>query len=420
VRLVVIGLGYVGLPLALEACRAGLHVTGLDTSEAATGGLSAGRSHVGDVSDADVATMLAQGFTATTDPAVLAEADVVVICVPTPLLDGQPDLRSVRAATQAVAGRLHPGMLVVLESTTYPGTTDDVVRPVLEEVSGLRAGQDFSLAFSPERIDPGNAHFSLRNTPKVVGGVTAACTAAAAEFYRRVVDEVVLAKGAREAEMAKLLENTYRHVNIALVNEMAVFCHDLGVDLWDAIDAAATKPFGFEAFRPGPGVGGHCIPIDPNYLSYAVRTSGREFQFVELAQSINDGMPAHVVDRVEALLAGRGRALRGARTLVLGVAYKADVADTRETPATAVVRALRARGAVVEFHDPHVAAFAVDGEAVTPTPATLPEALAGADVSVLLTAHAEYSPDLLIEHARLLFDARGHTRRSPAKDVELL
>ena len=418
--LVVIGLGYVGLPLALEACRAGLRVTGLDTSTAATAGLSAGRSHVGDVSDADVAAMLAQGFTATTDPAVLADADVVVICVPTPLLDGQPDLRAVRAATAAVAERLHPGMLVVLESTTYPGTTDDVVRPVLEEVSGLRAGEDFSLAFSPERIDPGNAHFSLRNTPKVVGGVTAACTAAAAAFYAQVVDEVVLAKGAREAEMAKLLENTYRHVNIALVNEMAVFCHDLGVDLWDAIDAAATKPFGFEAFRPGPGVGGHCIPIDPNYLSYAVRTSGREFAFVELAQSINDGMPSHVVDRVAALLASRGQQLDGARTLVLGVAYKADVADTRETPATAVVRALRARGAVVEFHDPHVAAFAVDGEAVTPTAAALPEALAAADVVVLLTAHAEYAPDLLVAHARLLFDARGHTRRTPGKDVELL
>nr|WP_240895373.1 nucleotide sugar dehydrogenase [Kineococcus siccus] len=418
--MVVIGLGYVGLPLALEACRAGLHVTGLDTSAAATAGLRAGRSHVGDVSDADVAAMLVTGFTATTDPAVLAEADVVVICVPTPLLDGQPDLRSVRAATQAVAERLRPGVLVVLESTTYPGTTDDVVRPVLEQVSGLRAGEDFSLAFSPERIDPGNAHYSLRNTPKVVGGVTAACTAAAREFYARVVDEVVVAKGAREAEMAKLLENTYRHVNIALVNEMAVFCHDLGVDLWDAIDAAATKPFGFEAFRPGPGVGGHCIPIDPNYLSYAVRTSGREFAFVELAQSINDGMPEHVVDRVARLLEGRGQPLRGTSTLVLGVAYKADVADTRETPATAVVRALRARGAVVEFHDPHVAEFAVDGEAVPRTASALPDALAAAEVSVLLTAHAEYVPELLLEHARLLFDARGHTRRLAGKDVELL
>src|SRR5690606_5789886 len=282
--LAVIGLGYVGLPLAHEATRAGLTVTGLDLSEAVVDGLNAGRSHIDDLSDTDIERMREAGFAATTDASRLAGASTIVICVPTPLsAEGGPDLGAVTSAAASIAAHLTPGTLVVLESTTYPGTTEEVVRPILEE-SGLIAGADFHLAFSPERIDPGNPSFGVANTPKVVGGLTEECERRAAAFYNRFVEQVVRARGTREAEMAKLLENTYRHVNIALVNEMAVFCQELGVDLWDSIACAATKPFGFQAFYPGPGVGGHCIPIDPNYLSYKVKTLGYPFRFVELAQ----------------------------------------------------------------------------------------------------------------------------------------
>ncbi|MGH3389198.1 MAG: nucleotide sugar dehydrogenase, partial [Actinomadura sp.] len=339
--LVVVGLGYVGLPLVREACRAGLQVAGLDLDEGVVAGLSAGTSHIDDVSDTDVAAMLSAGFTATTDPAVIERARTVVICVPTPLsADGGPDLTAVRGAALTVAGRLRAGTLVVLESTTYPGTTDEIVRPILEAGSGLAAGEGFHLAFSPERIDPGNPVYGVRNTPKIIGGHTPACTQAASAFYGKVVDTVVAAKGTREAEMAKLLENTYRHVNIALVNEMAIFCHELGIDLWDAIDCASTKPFGFQAFHPGPGVGGHCIPIDPNYLSYKVRSLGYPFRFVELAQEINDRMPRYVVERTQQLLNQSGKALNGADILLLGVTYKADIADQRESPARPLARRL--------------------------------------------------------------------------------
>ncbi|WP_344598860.1 nucleotide sugar dehydrogenase, partial [Actinomadura vinacea] len=276
--------------------QAGLRVGGLDRDPRVVTGLQEGRSHIDDVTDTDVTDMLAAGFTATTDETILDQARAIVICVPTPLSEeGGPDLTAVRGAATTIAAHLTPGALVVLESTTYPGTTDEVLRPLLEEGSGLTAGTDFHLAFSPERIDPGNPVYGVANTPKIVGGLTPACATTAAALYGKFVDRVVQAKGTREAEMAKLLENTYRHVNIALVNEMAVFCHELGIDLWDAIDCAATKPFGFQPFRPGPGVGGHCIPIDPNYLSYKVRSLGYPFRFVELAQEINDRMPRYIV-----------------------------------------------------------------------------------------------------------------------------
>ncbi|MFK8025035.1 MAG: nucleotide sugar dehydrogenase, partial [Ilumatobacter sp.] len=279
-NVVVIGLGYVGLPLLVESSLAGHTCVGLDLDQRVVDSLNAGRSHVDDVTDETVAGMVERGFRATTDASCLADADVAIICVPTPLKDDQtPDLGAVNGASGSIAEHLHEGMLVVLESTTYPGTTDGVVRERLEQ-SGLVAGRDFNLAFSPERIDPGNPTYQLRNTPKVVGGYTTACTERASAFYADVVDEVVPVSGTREAEMAKLLENTYRHVNIALVNEIAVFSHDLGIDLWEALRAADTKPFGFTAFYPGPGVGGHCIPIDPNYLSHSVRSLGYQFRFV--------------------------------------------------------------------------------------------------------------------------------------------
>ncbi|MFM8239618.1 MAG: nucleotide sugar dehydrogenase [Actinomycetota bacterium] len=407
--LVVIGLGYVGLPLAQEASRSGLSVTGFDVSERVVEGLRSGRSHVDDLSDGDIADMLAAGFEATTDPSVIADADAIVICVPTPLTpEGGPDLGPVLGATRAIAIHLRPGHLIVLESTTYPGTTDDEVRPILE-AGGLVAGRDFHLAFSPERIDPGNPTFGMRNTPKVVGGHTPDCTEAAAAFYGRFVDTVVRARGTREAEMAKLLENTYRHINIALVNEMARFCHELGIDLWDVIAAARSKPFGFQAFYPGPGVGGHCIPIDPNYLSYQVQAKlGYPFRFVELAQEINAGMPAYVVRRIQDILNEQGKALRGAKVLLLGVTYKPDIADQRESPAKPIAQQLIDKGADVTFHDPHVRTWHLGGASLDAVPG-LDDAIDGADVCVLLQNHAAYDIDALSRRASRFFDTRGVT-----------
>jgi nucleotide sugar dehydrogenase len=410
----VIGLGYVGLPLAVQAARAGFRVTGFDTSAVITEGLNAGRSHVDDVTGAEVDEARARGFTATADEAQLGPQDVIVICVPTPLSEADgPDLSAVKAAARTAGKLLRPGTLVSLESTTYPGTSEEVVRPLLEKASGLSAGVDFALVFSPERIDPGNPDYGLANTPKIVGGITPACAEAAEGFYGQVCAQVVRAASAREAEMAKLLENTYRHVNIALVNEMAIFCRELDIDLHDAIRCAATKPFGFAPFYPGPGVGGHCIPIDPNYLSYKVRTLGYPFRFVELAQEINSRMPGYVTDRAAGLLNQAGRAVNGARVLLLGVTYKKDIADQRESPARPVARKLRARGAAVAFHDPHVPSWQVDGTDV-PRAADLDAAVAAADLVILLQAHRDYDLPAIAATARLLLDTRGALPRTPA------
>jgi nucleotide sugar dehydrogenase len=410
----VIGLGYVGLPLAVEAAGAGFRVTGFDTSTEIAAALNAGRSHVDDVSDEQVAQARAAGFTATADEAGIGPQDVIVICVPTPLSEADgPDLSAVRAAAQTAGRLLRPGTLVSLESTTYPGTTDEVVRPLLEKASGLSAGMGFSLVFSPERIDPGNPQFGLVNTPKIVGGITPACADQAEAFYGRICEQVVRAASAREAEMAKLLENTYRHVNIALVNEMAIFCRELGIDLQDAIRCAATKPFGFAPFYPGPGVGGHCIPIDPNYLSYKVRTLGYPFRFVELAQEINGRMPAYVTERATELLNRNAQPVNGARVLLLGVTYKKDIADQRESPARPIARRLRARGAQVTYHDPYVSAWQVDGQDV-PRAADLQQAVAAADLIILLQAHWDYDLPRLARAARLLLDTRGAVPKTAA------
>ena len=409
----VIGLGYVGLPLAIAAARSGFRVTGLDLNAEIVAGLMAGRSHVDDVTGDEVAEMLSHGFRATADEAAVEPQDVIVICVPTPLSEASgPDLSAVRAAT-ATAGRLlKAGTLVSLESTTYPGTTEEVLGPLLEKASGLTAGIDFWLAFSPERIDPGNPVYGFRNTPKIVGGLTPSCTDAAEAFYARVCDQVIRAKSAREAEMAKLLENTYRHVNIALVNEMAIFCRELDVDLWDAIRCAATKPFGFQPFYPGPGVGGHCIPIDPNYLSYKVRTLGYPFRFVELAQEINSRMPGYVTDRAAELLNRHAKAVNGAKVLLLGVTYKRDIADQRESPARPLARKLLARGAQVSYHDPYVPSWQIDGQPI-PRAGDLHAALADADLVILLQAHQAYNPAQLTQASRLLLDTRGVVPAAP-------
>ncbi|MFD0520430.1 nucleotide sugar dehydrogenase [Paractinoplanes durhamensis] len=407
---VVLGLGYVGLPLAQQATRAGMTVLGFDVKQSVVDSLAAGRSHVDDLSDADVTEMLAGGFRTTTDETLIARADTAVICVPTPLAEGDgPDLRAVVGATEAIGRNLRPGMLVVLESTTYPGTTDEVVRPLLEKLSGLTAGIDFHLAFSPERIDPGNERFGARNTPKVVGGYTTGCADRVTAFYGRFVDTVVRTKGTREAETAKLLENTYRHVNIALVNEMARFCHELDIDLWDVIQAAATKPFGFQAFYPGPGVGGHCIPIDPNYLSHNVRSKlGYPFRFVELAQEINATMPDYVARRAQNLLNVDGQAVHGATILLLGVTYKANIADQRESPATPLARQLASLGATVLYHDPHVPSWRV-GDVELSRIDDLEGAAASADLVILVQHHREYDADHLAGVAKRFFDTRGVT-----------
>lgn len=412
VDLVVVGLGYVGLPLARSAAAAGLRVVGLDRSRRVVEGLNSGRSHVDDITDADVRAMREQGFEAVDRADVIAGAAAVVVCVPTPLTEhGAPDLGAVHAAVDDIAAHLTAGTLVVLESTTYPGTTDEVVRPRLE-AGGLRVGIDFHLAFSPERIDPGNPSFGLENTPKVVGGITADCTKAARALYERFVNRVVEAKGTREAEMAKLLENTYRHVNIALVNEMSMFCREIGVDLWDAIRCASTKPFGFAPFHPGPGVGGHCIPIDPNYLSYKVRSLGIPFRFVELAQEINQRMPVHVVNRAADLLNDQGKAVRGSRVLLLGVTYKPDISDQRESPALAVAENLLARGAELVYFDPRVEDWQVAGAPVERAGDYLAAAEA-ADLTILLQPHREIDLDELADRARALFDTRGKSADHP-------
>jgi len=405
--LTVVGLGYVGLPLAQEACLGGMKVAGLDTDPTVVSGLSNGVSHIDDIDSQDLAVMVESGFLATNDPSCIRSSDVVVICVPTPLDDdGTPDLNAVKAGAKTVSENLQLGSLIILESTTYPGTTEDIVRPILEEGSGLVAGTDFSLSYSPERIDPGNTEWSLRNTPKVVGGLTPACTERAVRFYSQIVDTVVPTVGLREAEFAKLLENTYRHVNIALMNEMAVFCHELGIDLWAAIEAARTKPFGYEAFYPGPGVGGHCIPIDPNYLSWLVRTVGYRFRFVELAEEISDRMPAYVAKRVQDTLNTARKSLNGSVVLLLGVTYKANVSDQRETPARPLAVHLAAMGADVRYFDPHVTTFAFNGRELIGED-DLEQALAMADIAVLVQAHDEIVGSGALNRVGRILDTRG-------------
>lgn len=404
----IVGQGYVGLPLAQAAVKSGWKVWGLDTSHATVDALNSGRSHVDDLSDSEIEEMLASGYRATLDPACVEQSDVILICVPTPLGDaGAPDLTAVRAASKTVGKNLASGSLVVLESTTYPGTTDGVVLPILEAESGLEAGVDFDLAFSPERVDPGNAKYGIENTPKLVGGVATASTEKAVDFYSDFVDEVVPLSGAREAETAKLLENTFRHVNIALVNEMAKFCHELDIDIWEVIRGAATKPFGFMRFTPGPGVGGHCIPIDPNYRSYEVRRElGYPFRFVELAQEINNSMPDYVATRVAELLNEKRKSVNGAKILLLGVSYKRDIADTRETPATPIAERLFKRGADVRFHDPFVDTWCVAGRELK-VQEDLGSALSEADVTVLLQPHSAYDIGRLEEESNVLFDTQG-------------
>jgi len=404
---VVVGLGYVGLPLAFEACRNGFKVVGFDTSKDVLESLNSCKSYVDDIEDDQIKKMFDFGFLVTDDLSFVNDADYVIVCVPTPLSDdGIPDLDAVVAASKMIASCIKPGVLVSLESTTYPGTTDGIFLKSLEEGSGLTAGKDFSLVYSPERIDPGNKDYNLRNTPKIVGGLTENCGKRGEEFYSLIVDTVVLTKGLREAELSKLLENTYRYVNIALVNELAVFCHELGVDIWDSIDAAGTKPFGFESFYPGPGVGGHCIPIDPNYLSWIVRSLGHRFRMVELAHEVSERMPFYIAKRVQDSLNADGKALRGSVVLLLGVTYKPNISDQRQTPATPLANHLLAMGAEVRFFDPYVDQFSIDGMPILCVD-DFETAVVESDMAILVTAHNEIVDSVVLQKAKKILDTRG-------------
>lgn len=402
-----LGLGYVGLPLLVAASGEGFSVIGVDLDQRRVRSLSEGHSYVVDVSDQDLLALRNGLFT--TDSAVLSGADVIVIAVPTPLSDGVPDLSQVKQAAADVASVLRPGRLVILESTTYPGTTEEVVRPILEN-SGLVAGRDFFLAYSPERIDPGRSH-SFRDTPKIVSGIGPADTALVELFYGQLVSTVVTTPTPREAEMAKLIENTYRQVNIALVNELATLAGDLGVDIWSAIEAAATKPFGYEPFWPGPGVGGHCIAIDPSYLSWRVgQRLGFGIGFVEHAKEVNNRMPAYVASRIGQALNDVGKPIRGSRVMAIGLAYKADVNDIRESPSLMVMERLARSGAICSFHDPYVPTARILGEELTSQPLE-PEILEQQDCVAILTAHETVDYAAVVLSAPLVFDARGVTRK---------
>jgi UDP-N-acetyl-D-glucosamine dehydrogenase len=406
----VIGLGYVGLPLALEFARAGLRVTGIDLDERKVADIRAGRSYIVDVRGEEIAEQVDAGrFEATTEFPVIAELDTINICVPTPLRKTKdPDLTYVVSAVDEIRKYLRPGQLVILESTTYPGTTEEVVRPMLE-AGGLRAGRDFALAFSPERIDPGNAVYNTRNIPKVVGGVTPQCNEAACALYEQSVDRVVSVSSPQVAEMVKLLENTFRSVNIGLVNEIALMCSALHIDVWEVIDAAKTKPFGFMPFYPGPGLGGHCIPIDPFYLSWKARMSGFDARFIELAGSINEGMPRFVVEKVTAALNRLCKSVRGARVHVLGVAYKAGVNDIRESPALVVMKLLAERGAVLSYSDPYVPTVREEGVELDAVPLGNGR-LAGIDCVVILTDHPGVDYHGVVEATPAIVDTRNALR----------
>ena len=405
-RLVVVGQGYVGVPLAIRACEVGFDVVGLDIDTDRVKRLAAGESTVEDIDDERLQAALATGrYRPTTEAAEVAGFAAAVISVPTPLREGNPDLSFIEAAAAVLAPHVTPGCLVVLESTTYPGTTEELVGPILAAGSGLEPGADFCLGYSPERIDPGNQDWRLENTPKVVSGVDARSLAAVEGLYGQLVERTVAVSGPKEAELAKLLENTFRHVNIALMNEVAMFAHELGIDAWEAVDAASTKPFGYLRFTPGPGVGGHCLPIDPSYLSWRVQDSlGHAFRFVELANDINAHMPDYVVRRLQVGLNERGDAVLGRRILLLGLAYKRNTGDARESPAGPIARLLTDLGAEVRGVDPHVHddAFGADLTRVELTEAEL----AGADAVVLLVDHDRFDLDLVAASARYVLDTR--------------
>jgi UDP-N-acetyl-D-glucosamine dehydrogenase len=410
-RVGVVGLGYVGLPLAVELARAGFKTTGIDLDKRKVDAINRGESYIQDVPTSDVAEFHKAGrLSATADAAIVSSLDTINICVPTPLRKTKdPDLSYVVSAVEMIAAHLHPGVLVVLESTTYPGTTEEVVQPILEK-GGLKAGRDFFLAFSPERVDPGNEKWNTKNVPKIVGGLTPACSSLAKALYGASIDTVIEVSSPKVAEMVKLLENTFRAVNIGLVNELALMCDRLGLSVWEVVDAAATKPFGFMPFYPGPGLGGHCIPIDPFYLSWKVKEVGFEARFIELAGQVNGAMPHHVVDKVTDALNAHGKAVRGANVFVLGISYKRDIDDMRESPALDVMAVLKQKGAKLSYHDPYVATLPArdwPGAEDLTSVALTPQALEHADCVVIITDHKVLDYKTIVERAKLIVDSRN-------------
>ena len=410
----IVGLGYVGLPLAVEFAEAGYQVLGFDVTDRVVDGINAGRSHVQDIPGARLGKLVKAGkLAATTDLARLGEPDLVAICVPTPLSKTHdPDISFVSAATNSVARTIRAGQAIVLQSTTYPGTTRDLMLPALEQ-RGLKVGADFFLAFSPERVDPGNPKYNTHNTPKIVGGVTPACTRVVTALYQPAIEKLVTVSSPEAAELVKLLENTFRSVNIGLVNEMAIVCDKLGVDVWEVIEAASTKPFGFMKFTPGPGVGGHCIPLDPHYLAWKMRSLNYRTRFIELAGEINSEMPEYWVEKVVSALNDHGKPAKGSTVLVVGVAYKKDIDDLRESPALDIVRLLARLGAVIRYHDPFIPELREDGKTLKSVPLTA-ETVRSADCVVIVTDHSTLDYAMLAREARALVDTR-HAVASRAK-----
>lgn len=422
-RVGILGLGYVGLPLATVFAEAGFKVTGIDPDKRKVDTILRGESHIQDIASEQVAHLVAAGnLTATTDFSILHDIDAVSICVPTPLRKtGDPDLSFILSATDELAKYMHPGMVVVLESTTYPGTTREILLPRLGHEKNLAIGENFFLAFSPERVDPGRLDWTTINTPKVIGGITPACTDVSASWYCQALQAVVPVSTVEVAEMAKLLENTFRMINIGLVNEMAIMCDRLGIDVWEVIDAAATKPFGFMKFTPGPGLGGHCIPIDPLYLSWKLRALNYTARFIELASEINTGMPRYVITKVQDALNEQQKPLKGSHVLVLGAAYKPDIDDLRESPSLDVIGLLKQKGALVSYHDPYIPKVHHDSWELESVP-DLMRAVADADCVVIITNHKVYDYVKILEQARLIVDTRnslGAARRNNPKVVSL-
>lgn len=413
VTLGVVGLGYVGLPLAVEKAKAGFKVIGFDVQDQKVDMVNQGHNYIGDVVDSDLEKIVREGYLrATTDFASVASCDCVCIAVPTPLdAHQQPDISYVRASAESIMPHMHKDMLIVLESTTYPGTTEELLKPILEK-SGLKCGEDFYLAFSPERVDPGNLIYKTKNTPKVVGGCTPECTDIAATLYEAVLEAPVHRVSCPAvAEMEKILENTYRNVNIGLVNEMAMLCDRMGISIWEVVDAAKSKPYGFQAFYPGPGLGGHCIPLDPYYLSWKAREYGFHTSMIESSMMINDRMPEYCVDRAMEALNDKKKAMNGAKVLVLGVAYKQDIDDYRESPAIRVIDALKKRGAMVEYYDPYITEYREHGVVEKGLTELTAEKLADADLVMVTTAHTTVDYDFVAEHADLIFDTKNAMKK---------
>ena len=400
----VVGLGYVGLPLAVESANAGLKVMGYDVNPERVQEINSGKSPIEDISDNEL-SKASNSFTASDDPALLSKCQHIVISVPTPLTDYQPDLSYVEAAAKSVGEKLVSNQVIILESTTYPGTTLEVLVPNLEKYSNLKAGSDFFVGYSPERIDPGNKEWKFKNTPKVISGINEDSLEKINSFYKKIIDETVIVKGTREAEMVKLLENTYRHVNIALINELAMLCKMLEIDIWEVVNAAKTKPFGFQSFTPGPGVGGHCIPVDPEYLSFKTRQIGKPVRFVELAQEINNSMPAYVVSRVNELLNSRDKILRNSKILVLGVAYKKDISDMRESPSLDILELLLEKNVEVSFYDPFVDELNISGQSIKKESSS--KNFENYDMLLVLTPHTEFSEIDFDSLQNIVFDTTG-------------